>query len=423
MKKLITLLAASLITTLSLANSIEKVAFANNLIGIYFTDKNLPQYHAFTLQKPDRLVIDFPKTSLKQALNTKPQGIVEHFNFSSNTTRTRLVFTFPSVFSYSSKHNAHHLQFIIHSKAAIKNSIHPQNTNKPAVPKKLEPAVVVIDPGHGGKDPGATGPKGIHEKNVVLAIGKDLRADLQKMAGINVDMTRTGDYFVTLRGRLRIARRDHADVFMAIHADSFPNKEARGATVFALSEHGATSEAARWLAHSENEAVLGGAKFSDQSKDVRSVLLDLSQSITIAHGLEFGNDVNNALKKVTRMHSGHVEQAPFVVLKSPDIPSLLVETGFISNVDEEAQLNSASFQHKMAAALAMGIREYLYQHPPRNSIIAAQKAGKLRYHVKQGDTVDSLANFFNVSPSALRKRNHLTLKQRLKIGQHIYIPS
>jgi N-acetylmuramoyl-L-alanine amidase len=241
------------------------------------------------------------------------------------------------------------------------------NKMKPAKPRL---AIVVIDPGHGGKDPGATGPKGIHEKNVVLSVAKDLRADLKKVPTIGVDMTRTTDHFVTLRGRLRKARRDKASVFVAIHADSFYKQTARGASVFALSDHGASSEAARWLANSENHAALGGTTFKNHSRAVKSVLLDLSQAATIKDSLILGQDVYQSLKHVTDMHSYHVEQAPFVVLKSPDIPSLLVEIGFISNPFEEKRLNSVAYQHKIAAALEKGIVKYLYQHPPRGSLIA-----------------------------------------------------
>jgi len=224
-------------------------------------------------------------------------------------------------------------------------------------------AVVIIDPGHGGKDPGATGQRGTHEKNIVLAIGKDLYDDLAAQKGITPVMTRNGDYFVTLRGRLQLARKGKGDLFMAIHADAFSNVDARGATVFALSEHGATSEAARWLAQKENYSELGGVSLSDKSYMLRSVLLDLSQTATIQDSLQFGYSELQALKKVSRLHESFVEQAPFMVLKSPDIPSLLIETGFISNRDEEAQLNDPAYQKQLANALTQGIVNYLQQNP------------------------------------------------------------
>lgn len=241
-------------------------------------------------------------------------------------------------------------------------------TSKPVVKINNKPrqAIIVIDPGHGGKDPGATGPQGVHEKNVVLAICKDLQADLQKNRSVKVYMTRSGNYFVTLAGRLKTARKDKADLFIAVHADSFPDKTAHGASVFALSEHGATTAAARWLADSENRSVLGGAQFKNQSKVVQSVLLSLSLNATIEDSLVFGSDVIRQLKSVTNLHSRHVDQAPFMVLKNPDIPSILVETGFISNAAEEQRLNNPQYQQKVALALANGIMQYLKQNPPQN---------------------------------------------------------
>lgn len=412
MKKIIYFFILSFLSTSLFASGTKIIAvkFYKNKIGIYFTPKEIPQHKLFTLKKPYRLVLDMFNTQVYGKLNTKTSGIVDSFSYHSYHDKTRLVFSFKHIFHYKSKFNPRYIQFVITS----------IDTNK----KKLKPrsAMIIIDPGHGGKDPGATGPRGIHEKNVVLAIAKYLQRDSRKMAGMHVDLTRNGDYFVTLRGRLRLARKDRADVFMAIHADSFPNKEARGSTVFALSEHGATSEAARWLAHSENRAVLGGAQFKDQSKNVRSVLLDLSQSVTIQNSLQFGLDVKNAIKKVTPLHSDKVEQAPFVVLKSPDIPSLLVETGFISNYKEERQLNSPQYQRKLARALANGIRKYLYQRPPRNSLMQWQQRGKLRYKVKPGNTSKGLANYFSVSEQSLLKLNHLTAKSKLHTGMMLKIP-
>ncbi len=226
---------------------------------------------------------------------------------------------------------------------------------------------VVIDPGHGGKDDGATGPQGYHEKNVVLAIGKDLAKLINKQPHFHAYLTRTGDYFVTLRGRLAIARKDKADMFIAIHADAFKERSAHGASVFALSQRGATSEAARWLAKRENESELGGVDLNNKSRLLKSVLIDLSQTATIATSLKIGQSIIQQLVKVTHLHNPkhRVEQASFVVLKSPDIPSLLVETGFISNPREEKYLINARYQHKIALALEKGIVSYFKTHPVR----------------------------------------------------------
>jgi N-acetylmuramoyl-L-alanine amidase len=228
-------------------------------------------------------------------------------------------------------------------------------------PKKHRKIIVVIDPGHGGKDPGTTGVLGIKEKNVVLAISLDLYRILKRDPRFQPDLTRNGDYFVTLRGRLRIARQDHGDMFVAIHADAYRDSTATGAAIFALSAHGASSEAARWLAEKENYSELGDVslnKLDDKSNVLRKVLIDLSQTATISASLQLGDSMIQQLANIETLHYHHVEQAPFMVLKSPDIPSLLVETGFLSNPAEETRLSNPAFQEKIANALYLGIKNY-----------------------------------------------------------------
>ncbi len=236
--------------------------------------------------------------------------------------------------------------------------------------KPLRNIIIVLDPGHGGMDPGATGQLGAHEKDVVLVISKDLYALLKKQKGVTPELTRHGDYFVALRSRLNLARKGRADFFIAIHADAYKNHYARGASVFALSERGATSEAARWLAQKENYSeLMGGIDLADKSSTVRSVLINLSQTATIRESLIFGHFLIRSLDKVALLHHGSVEQAPFVVLKSPDIPSLLVEVGFISNRQEEIQLRSSVYQMKLAHALMTGIMNYLHRYAPRGTVL------------------------------------------------------
>jgi N-acetylmuramoyl-L-alanine amidase len=286
-----------------------------------------------------------------------------------------------------------------------------------------DPAMVVIDPGHGGKDPGATGPHGVHEKNVVLAICNNLNADLDEYAAIKTRMTRNSDYFVTLRGRLSAARKNgNGDVFVAVHADSYLNDTAHGASVFVLSQHGASSESARWIARGENKAVLGGAKFSDNSKMVQSVLLNLSMTATIDDSIKLGKQVMRQLGQVTHLHTGIVEQAPFMVLKSPDIPSILVETGFISNANEEAHLNNPVFQHKVANALAQGIVNFLYRNPPQDTVIALQQAGRLKITTHKKMSVNALADSYNISADALRTANDLH-GSYIKANTQVKIPA
>ena len=237
---------------------------------------------------------------------------------------------------------------------------------------------IVIDPGHGGKDPGTSGPMGTHEKDVVLAISKALKEELEKESSFKAMLTRDSDYFIPLRQRLNIARQDKGDMFVAIHADAFINPYASGSSIFALSAHGASSEAARWLAEKENYSELGGVSLSDKSNILRSVLIDLSQTATISSSIQLGNSILRQLGKIGHLHHGFVEQAPFMVLKSPDIPSLLVETGFLSNPLEEQRLRDPYYQRKMAMAIAAGIKTYFWNNSSTryaHRIIAQTKSG------------------------------------------------
>lgn len=249
---------------------------------------------------------------------------------------------------------------------------HTVITSNSMLVDRARDVIVVIDPGHGGKDPGATGYHGTHEKNVVLAISRDVQRDIDEQPGFKAVLTRTGDYFIPLRGRLAIARNNKADMFVAIHADASPDSSAQGVSVFALSERGATSEEARWLASRENQSeLMGGVSLGDKSNMLKSVLINLSQTATVQSSLQIGEDLAQNIGHFAELHHGHrVEQAAFVVLKSPDIPSLLIETGFISNTYEESRLNSSMYQNRLAQAIAQGICEYFRAHPPRGTYLA-----------------------------------------------------
>lgn len=297
----------------------------------------------------------------------------------------------------------------------------PRSVVEDIAPKKLRQIIVVIDPGHGGKDPGATGRRGSHEKNVVLAISKRLKSLIDKQPGFRAVLTRKGDYYLTLRRRLDIARANKADMFIAIHADAYKNRRSHGASVFALSQRGATSEAARWLAKRENASeLMGGVELSDKGHLLRSVLLDLSQAATIGASIKIGDQLLHSLKGVTVLHHSRVEQAAFVVLKSPDIPSLLVETGFISNSREERNLNSSRYQQRLAKALMAGIMRYFNQYPPRGSWLAYQKRHTRQYVVHRGDTLSTIAQRFAISVAQLKHDNRL-LNSHLRVGQVLKI--
>jgi N-acetylmuramoyl-L-alanine amidase len=224
---------------------------------------------------------------------------------------------------------------------------------------------VVIDPGHGGEDPGAVGRAGTYEKNVTLAIGRRLRDMIVADHGLRVAMTRDGDFFVPLRTRVAKARAVQADLFVSIHADAWIKPDARGSSVFALSENGASSSAAAWMARRENDAdLVGGINLASTDRHLARVLLDLSTTAQINDSLKLGNAVLRELERINRLHKPRVEQAGFAVLKAPDIPSILVETAFISNPEEEARLRDDDYQEQMARALLIGIKRYFAKNPP-----------------------------------------------------------
>jgi N-acetylmuramoyl-L-alanine amidase len=227
-------------------------------------------------------------------------------------------------------------------------------------------ATIVLDPGHGGEDPGAIGRRGSREKTITLTIARRLKALIDAEPGMRAVLTRDGDFYLPLHGRVDKARKVKADLFVSIHADAFIRPNARGSSVFALSEKRATSEAARWLANKENDAdLIGGVNLDVKDKYLAQTLLDLSQTATIDHSLRLGSAVLKNLGGVNTLHKPRVEQASFAVLKAPDIPSILVETAFISNPDEEKRLNDEAYQDKLARAILDGIREYFAKHPPR----------------------------------------------------------
>ena len=225
--------------------------------------------------------------------------------------------------------------------------------------------IVALDAGHGGEDPGAVGPGGLREMDVVLAIGLQLRDRLNAQPGLRVMMTRDADFFVPLGERVRKARRVQADLFVSLHADAFFTPEARGASVFALSQGAASSSAARWMAERENAAdLVGGVNAATRDAQVMRALLDMSTTAQIKDSLKLGNEVLARIGQVCRLHKRSVEQAGFAVLKAPDIPSILVETAFISNPEEEAKLRDPKYQKHLVEALATGISRYFAKNPP-----------------------------------------------------------
>lgn len=351
-------------------------------------------HRIFQLHHPERIVIDLKNTATQinpaflarstQMIKTARMGRPQ-----PQTLRLVLETKQPVSFSTSSGTNGWQLRLspyhapTAHTSRPSQPIAMANPTRRPAAtiirnsPVGNRDVIVVLDPGHGGKDPGAMGPKRTREKDVVLAIARKLKMAIDQQPGMRAVLTRNGDYYIGLRERMAIARRHNADLFIAIHADAFENHNSHGASVFALSQRGATSEAARWLAAKENYSELGGvnlSKIHDQDGVIRSVLIDLSQTATISASLQLGNQVLHGLNHMTALHSHKVEQARFMVLKSPDIPSLLIETGFISNPREEMNLTNSRYQAQMCQAIVGGIKTYFWDYPPHGSKIAALAA-------------------------------------------------
>ena len=248
--------------------------------------------------------------------------------------------------------------------ANTENTFAPSNDLKNA-PKLSRMVTIALDPGHGGEDPGAVGRGGSYEKNVVLSIAKRLKVKIDSQPNMRAFLTRDADFFVPLHVRVQKARQVQADLFISIHADAFIETTARGSSVFALSDKGASSTAARWLANKENSAdLIGGVNIKNHDKQLASVLLDLSTTAQISDSLKLGVALLGEIGGVNRLHKGAVEQAGFAVLKAPDIPSVLIETAFISNPEEEAKLNDNNYQNQMAEAILKGINRYFSKKPP-----------------------------------------------------------
>ncbi|MGD2084484.1 MAG: N-acetylmuramoyl-L-alanine amidase [Chromatiales bacterium] len=291
--------------------------------------------------------------------------------------------------------------------------------------KTLEPAgerdvVVAVDAGHGGEDPGALGRRGTREKDVTLAIARRLAALIDREPGMRAVMVRKGDYYVGLRQRIEIARKERADLFISIHADAFRDARVQGASVYTLSRRGASSEAARWLAERENSAdLIGGVSLEDKDHILASVLLDLSQTAALQASTDVAERVFRRLKQVGRVHNDRVQEAGFVVLKSPDIPSILVETAFISNRTEESRLTDPEHQARLAEAILEGVREYFDYSPPPGTRLA--QVADRRHIISRGDTLSAIASQYEVSLSHLREANGLTT-DRIRVGQVLLIP-
>ena len=393
---------------------------------VFDTSSNV-SHKVFTLKNPHRLVIDVPDAQAAKSLQTTAAGgLVKGVRTAQNKDKTlRIVLDLkqpakPRTFSLKPNGQyGHRLVIDLYETGASAGATNKAVVKKTVAtnPSALRDLVIAIDAGHGGEDPGAIGRRGTREKTVVLAIARELAALVRKEPGMRPVMIREGDYYVGLRQRINKARKHNADLFISIHADGFHSHRASGSSVFVLSRRGASSEMGRWLEAKENSADLaGGVSLDDKDDLLAEVLLDLSQSATIEASHAVASNMLAGLKRLGKMHKSSVQRAGFVVLKSPDIPSILIETAFISNPQEENKLRDKRHQKKLAKAMLSGIRDYFDDHPPPGTHMVARK-----YKVKSGDTLSEIAAVHQVSLSSLRGYNSLK-SDRLRVGDTLRIP-
>jgi N-acetylmuramoyl-L-alanine amidase len=387
------------------------------------------EYQLFTLENPPRVVIDLKKSSLDHSLKFLDEhaGVIENVRYGApESDILRIVLDLENkseIKSFLLDPNGNYGDRLVvdlfpegrsQTRKAIKQLYDFQKNNRDVV--------IAIDAGHGGEDPGAIGKNRTREKNVVLAIARELKKSIDAQPGMSGVLIRNGDYYIPLRDRFEKARKHRADLFVSIHADAFKNRKVSGGSVFVLSRKGASSEFARRLAASENSSdLIGGVTLNDKDDMLASVLLDLSQSATMEASHSVAESVFSSMRSQGKTHKNHVEHANFVVLKSPDVPSILVETAFISNPSEEKRLKDPAWQKKTARAITAGIQDYFYLSPPPGTWIAANRQ-PVRYRVVRGDTLGEIANRYRVSLYSLRRANGLK-SDTIRIGSELLIPT
>ncbi len=436
-------------------------------------------HRIFALDHPDRVVIDLPTATLIGKLpdaTAKDPTLVGLRSGLHNQDDLRIVLDLKQAVRVKSfttgpgNGEGHRLIIdLIPRTTSVASGDSPrtmtQTLPRPDAPRgKARPILVAIDAGHGGEDPGAIGPGGTREKDVTLAIARKLAALVNREPGMQALMIRDGDYFIGLRQRMLMAREQNADLFISIHADAYNNADAHGSSVYTLSSGGASSEAAMWLANRENNADrVGGIDLPTNDDLLATVLMDMTQNATIEHSTEAANAVLAYLGHLGNMHKNEVQRASFMVLKSPDIPSVLVETAFISNQDEERRLTSNAHQQRLAQAILAGVRTYFKKYPLQGFRSASSRADTdarfappapatstplgtepapaappsrstalrpvnrstvSREHViNSGDTLSGIASRYRVSLTALRAQNGLHENDMIRAGQVLTIPS
>lgn len=386
------------------------------------------QYRLFGLKNPDRLVLDIEQTALKGDVRpiTEGTGVLKAVRTGRQPPGgVRVVFDLntpvqaKSFLLTPSDDTGYRLVVDFYSKGKAPSQV---KTVTQAQPKSSARNVVIaIDAGHGGQDPGAIGRAGTREKDITLKIARALAALIDREPGMQAKLIRDGDYFIPLRQRFTRAREAKADLFVSVHADAFEDRSVRGSSVFILSNSGATSEAANWLARSENKAdLVGGVTLDDKDAMLAAVLLDLSQGATLEASHDVASHVLSSLSRVGKTHKRFVERAGFAVLRSPDVPSVLIETAFISNPEEERRLRDPAHRAALAQAIFKGVRSHFFASPPPGTWLA-QNARADEHVVSNGETLSAIASRHRTSVRALRSANGLA-GDSLQAGLVLRIP-
>ncbi|MCZ6657803.1 MAG: N-acetylmuramoyl-L-alanine amidase [Gammaproteobacteria bacterium] len=399
---------------------------------VVFDTSGPVKYDLFTLSDPSRVVIDLENASLApgfdpgmavlgrqrvKGMRAAPRGNGYRVVLDVTGKLSPKGFVLAPVPPYG-----HRLVVDLYSDSTDRAALVPI-----AQPAGRRDVVIAIDAGHGGDDPGALGVGRIREKHIVLSLAKQLATRFNEASGYRAVLVRKADYYVSLRRRMQIARAERADLFISIHADAFKSASVNGVSVYTLSDRGASSETARWLAEKENSSDLiggvGDVSLDDKDDLLAHVLLDLSMDANRLASIEAGAAVLGKLGRVARLHKKRVEQAGFVVLKSPDIPSVLIETGYISNPAEARQLNRADYQSRIVGAIYAGLRLYFESSPPAGTLLAYRREqGDVSYTIESGDTLSGIAARYGTSAESIRRVNGLST-DRIRVGQVILIPT
>ncbi len=440
MQRLLVLFTLLILAGATLATSVTNVRLwrAPDHTRVVFDLSAEVDHRVFTLSQPDRVVIDMTGTSLDNSyadLELDDSGIRTIRSAAREDGSLRMVLDLDAELSPRSfvlqpnEQYGHRLVVDLQRDDRTSPTIEAAREVRRAETEGQRDIVIAIDAGHGGEDPGAIGVRGTYEKHVAMAIAREMERLVEDAEGYTPFMVRTGDYYISLVRRRQLAREADADFFVSVHADAFTSSQPSGASVYALSDGGATSTMAEFLASSENRADriggVGGIDMQDMDAMVREVIVDLAMTHSMQEGLTIGEQVLQRMGQVTNLHRRRVEQAGFAVLKSPDVPSILVEAGFMSNPRDEANLGSQAYRQRLARSVFAGIRDYFDSNPPPGTWVYAQRRDANRYGdytVRSGDTLSGIANRHGISVNRLREINNMN-SDTIRIGQTLRVPS